>query len=718
MKRRSVLHAGTVLALGGVSACGGTDAGAPAAGAGDEEAGPDVFPLPLQVALDVAPYASWGQAMDDLDGGLIAGDERRTARTLAFAAKEWIDHLQQVGLRVVQTGYRGVASVPSVHLSIRRQFQAPGVDYGVLGQQGYALVPDGGHIHVAANTGIGALYGIYRLLGLLGFAWHDPDETLLPDARFIVSARRWSRVAEVPRADMRGFWVYDTNPIPDEFALWLARNRLNLCAPARPALASRLGLIGWSGHHDLLQQEFSTPGLFEAHPDWYSVIGGVRRPVAATGSYINPAFGSTDAADYFAQRLVQRLEHGDLRQVDLLNVWPADDRFRPFDDSDRARSIGNPTDNLLVFYARVAQRLREAHEHGTLSRPVTLAGISYFQTMEAPTSSPVVRSLAAERYVHLFYPIERSWGGPLGEKGAGRSVNERFLRAAAAWQAATPFSFGVVDYHNVSTFGGVALTGHQNLLGDLDTCVGIGGAVFAYMHPLLRNPGPRRLTNQLLSELLWQAAPGAPPDPPPTRSEVAMQAYFSRRFGDAGTAWRTVYDMLARSVSGATEMFGINSLHWLLHQDLIWTPGFYRPAEVQFLIPRFTQGGAQRLPAAYSGMVDFEARFIGLDAALDLLHQAESVWEAELARPRKEPERARLLADALWFRATISRYRLLMAGVERDRASALGADTSAIRARMDREIEYLANSPTTLDTVSPVDQRHFLSVHRQRARTP
>ena len=43
-----------------------------------------------------------------------------------------------------------------------------------------------------------------------------------------------------------------------------------------PQLQKKLGLRGWGGHHDLLQQEFSRAGIFEQHPDWFAAtVGGL-----------------------------------------------------------------------------------------------------------------------------------------------------------------------------------------------------------------------------------------------------------------------------------------------------------------------------------------------------------------------------------------------------------------------------------------------------------
>lgn len=666
--------------------------------------------------MSVAPYPSLEAALADestVDWDRDAA--RGRAVMLAFAATELRDHLASGGIGASVHASVTTAPGPAVMIALREQLHIAEVDYDALGDQGYAIVPREGGIYIAANTSVGALYGTYRLLGLLGFAWHDPFETLVPDATALRETRTWQRIQEVPRVSRRGFWVYEAYPLPDAFAIWLARNRFNLSGPARPGLQQKLGLHGWGGGHDLLQQEFSRSGLFEQHPEWYSIIDGVRRPVAPSGNYVNPAFGNPGAADYFASRLIERLERGDLRNIDVLNVWPADDRFNPFDQSAEAVAIGNPTDNLLTFYGRVASRFREAAAAGTLSRTVSLAGISYFQTMQPPTNAAAMRVLESAEYFHVFYPIDRSWSGPVDDPTASRTVNQRLMATLANWRGLAAFKYGVVDYHNVSTFAAVAVTDLPHLQANLRTFTAGNTGLYGSMHPLLHNPGPRRLTNSILSQLLWQSTAQDGQANTYPDAEPLIREFFESRYGAYAAEWRSVHETMARSVDNAREMFGVNSLFWLLHQDLIWSPAFYRTAEVVDFIPRFRTGGSQDLPAAYS-QVDFErAEFRGLNASIAMHQQAQVQWEAILPRSTPDAIRSRMEADVAWFASTASRYRLMAATCDYVLLAANGEDATQARERMRQEIQFLATSGVTKDTISPVDQRAFLDMHRTRA---
>jgi len=393
----SVLAWGAFTVL--VAACSsGSDSGVPHSPIAD----PYSFPLPTRIFVRLAPFTTVDDALAaEADLDWLRDPGSANAVTTAYAAAELRDHLGQAGIAASIDGSEASAG-PAIILRLND----PGVpspaspsgvviDYSQLGDQGYAIAPYDGRVVVTANTRVGLLYGVYALLEQLGFAWYDPYGTHVPEPATLRGNLRWRTVQASPRIGLRGFWIYASPPIPDEFAIWLARNRLNLGGRPRPELRMKLGIRGWGGHHDLLQQEFSRPGLFEQHPEWFGLVDGVRRPVTSEVEdvYFNPAFCNSAAADYFAARLIERLEYGDLQDLDVVNVWPADDRFNLFDQSAEAHALGNETDNILFFYSTVAARLQAAYSTGVLSRRVTLAGFAYFLTAQPPTNQSVVAEL-------------------------------------------------------------------------------------------------------------------------------------------------------------------------------------------------------------------------------------------------------------------------------------------------------------------------------------
>lgn len=473
------------------------------------------------------------------------------------------------------------------------------------------------------------------------------------------------------------------------------------------------------GDHDLLQQEFSRPGLFEQHPDWYALIDGVRQPVIESGNYYNPSFANVDAANYFADRMVQRLANGDLQDVDVLNIWPTDDRFNRFDQSPAALALGNETDNLLHFYLVLGSRLKEAYEGGRLPRKVVVAGISYYLTMVPPTNRSIAAQLQATDYLHIFYLNERSWSDYVDANLPNRDSNRKIVSDLAAWDAIADLNYGVVEYYNYSIFAALALSDFPFLAGNYQMLTRGRGSMFAYMHPLLTNPGPRRLTNTLLSRLAWQAREngnwiGATSD----RSEQVVQEYFERRYAGHATEWREIYDLMSQSVENAKEIFGHDSLYFVLFQELIWSKPPYTRSEAVGFVPRYRMGGIQDLPAAFSGGTTVRESFRGLDESIQLQNAAGAKWQSVLARPLAADVRARMESDVAWFMATASRYRLMAATCDYVVAREKQLDLNEPRARMAKEIGLLQSTGVTQDTISPVDQRSFLNYHRALAGIP
>lgn len=693
-------------------------------GPGDPQVSPDptAFALPRRIVVMVAPYNSVDEALQQeptIDW--LRDKSAAQAITLAYAATELRDHLALAGVAVSLSVSDSDPTDSAIVLSVRDPKGAHSsagpdgslIPYGALGDQGYAITPWRRRIYITAADRIGVLNGIYGLLDQLGFAWYDPYDIHTPSPSALAGSISWRTVREVPRVKLRGFWIYGDARIPDEFAVWLARNRLNVGGRARPSLHHKLGLKGWGGGHDLLQQEFSRPGLFAEHPEWFALVSGVRRPISAdSGTYFNPNLSSPDAAGFFADRMISRLESGDLKEVDILNVWPSDDRFNSFDQSAEALAIGNETDNLLNFYANVGATFRAAYADGRLSRPVALAGISYFLTMRPPTNRAVITELERNEYLHLFYLIERSWSGRMDIDLADRDANRTIIQDLSAWQSAAAFNYGIVEYHNLSTYAGLGLSDFPYFAENFQFLTRNRSALYAYMHPLLKNPGPRRLTNRLLSRLAWvdtdaDTAAGILPD----AGETLIQEYFDRRYGAHAAGWRTIHELMSQSVENAKEVFGTNSLYWLLFQEFFWASPPYTLAQTAEFIPRFRAGGVQDLPGAFSDVKSVRATFRGLDESIRLQEQAAQLWTAMLDSPLPAAERRRMESDVAWFVATASRYRLMAATSDYVVAKQNQLDLSEPRSRIVREVAFLRESPVLADTISPVDQRSFLDLH-------
>ena len=96
------------------------------------------------------------------------------------------------------------------------------VDFAGLGEQGFEIGWTDDNLYVAANSSTGVLYGVYRLLEHIGFAWYSPGSTHVPDTQ--TDQILWTRIRQIPKVELRGFWLEGDISLPDDYAIWLARN--------------------------------------------------------------------------------------------------------------------------------------------------------------------------------------------------------------------------------------------------------------------------------------------------------------------------------------------------------------------------------------------------------------------------------------------------------------------------------------------------------------
>ncbi len=297
-----------------------------------------------------------------------------------------------------------------------------------------------------------------------------------------------------------------------------------------------------------------------------------------------------------------------------------------------------------------------------------------------------------------------------------RDANRALVHNLAAWQTgAAGLEQGVVDYHNLSSFAALALTDLPSLAHNAELLSLGREGLQAYMHPLRANPGPRALTNHLLARLAWVDLDAPRRDPAVERGRVLTEEYFQRRYGAHAADWLAVHRTMAASVENASELFGIDSMVWLLLQKQLWADPFYTDAEAVDFIQRLRTGGVQDLPTRFSNHARLRAAFPGLDTSMALQDAARADWTRTVAAVSDAPTRARMQSDVQWFEATASRYRLMAATADHVLADFSGQSLAGARERMRREIDFLDASPVTRDTLSPVDQRGFLDAHRRLA---
>lgn len=665
----------------------------------------DIVLLPQELVVDISPYATIKEALADENNiDWRIEKEKASSIVLAFAAKELIQHFELIEQKLtVLSKASGKASVMTLSIDERcnhiTESTAPqNFTVKEIETQSFCIKKQENGVRISAGSKLGVLYGVYDFLDELGFRWLEPNEIIVPTGQFTSVSIRDRQIK--PKVALRGGWVFSC--VPDDYALWMARNKLNIGGCFKGNIAHKLGMKTWLGGHDLLQEAFSKPELFEKHPEWFAFNNGKRQIINENqGTYYNPAFENIDVANYFSTWLINELSKGKLINVDIINVWPTDSILSYFDQSDEAKRIGNDTDNLLLFYSRVAKKIKEAYDEGRLNRLVVLGGISYLGTFQPPTNTSIIKLLEKnDNYIHIFYPIERSWVAY--DTSSENTVNSHYLTSIDKWKESARLQYGLVDYHNLSSFNGIALSDYRNFEVNFSIANNELNTLYAYMHPVYPHPGPRNITNRLLASLTWESKQN--------KGEVLIDDYFYNRYGAYAAEWKEVHELMDTSISNSKEIFGFNSLTMLLLQDIYWEKPFYTPKEVVNLMNRYLDGGGVFLPSKYYRNKEnvIFSNFIGLNESIGLQRLAKRKWRTLLSRVHDVSIKQRMQNDIMWFSSTISRYNLIKLLSDFEKKQYYGENVEELMSNIKEEIDFLRANSATRSQLSEFSYHAFL----------
>ncbi len=653
------------------------------------------------IMISLSPYNSFNQALDDEQGiNWHREVDKAEAITDAFAASELQMHFRLLGSKLKVLKYRPKSIGSTIVIIDRKQLEknhpslAQRIPFNELGDQGFSIMAQKKTLFIIANSRIGRLYGVYEFLNKLGFSWYNPKEIIVP--KYFLKNLKLYETHSSPKVKLRGFWTVSEEYLPDEYALWLARNKFNLTGKTKPYLAKKLGLKIWGGGHKIIQEEFSKKEVFDEHPEWFILNKNKRHPVKMKGNYINPSFANKEGAEYFSKQLIKRLSEGDLQNIDILNIWPADKKRFFQDQSEAAKSMGNFSDALLYFYSIIADNLERAYENKILSRKVILAGISYHQTLAPPSNKKIIKALASKNYVHLFYPSTRDWTYALNNNLS--PTNLKLSEAIDSWKKTANFSYGFVDYNHKSNYYGIAITNHINIASDFEYYFPKKDALYAYMHPVKDNPGPFELTNELISKMTWQQSSKQREE----LQEKIIIRYFQSKYGRWAEEWQHIYDAMMKAVSNSKHIFETGSLSSVLFQKIYWKRPPFKKGQVIELIEKYKKGGLQHVLDGYTNKKDEygSSEFIGLNESLEMQRGLKEKW-LSISRRVKDPAiRKRIMNDIDWFETSLRRYTLISLCADYVIAENLDQDSDVIKAAILDQIDSLYNSKPIKDVFS------------------
>ncbi len=188
-----------------------------------------------------------------------------------YAAEELRRHLYAMAgagpYQRIDARSRGDMRGPTIYLNDREAAAAAGISPS-LGAEAFHLESRGGNLYLLGGGPRGVLYGVYDLLESLGCRWYTPELTRIPRRRNV--ALPAIRKTEAPAFEFRDMYIWDgSDPV------WWQRNRMNGWYTPVP------DYMGGHVDYGLFVHTFYTlmppAEFFPTHPEYYSLIDGVRR---------------------------------------------------------------------------------------------------------------------------------------------------------------------------------------------------------------------------------------------------------------------------------------------------------------------------------------------------------------------------------------------------------------------------------------------------------
>jgi len=453
-----------------------------------------------------------------------------------------------------------------------------------LGPQGYRIrtLRAGGRsvIHLAGGGRAGTLYAAYDLLHRLGFRWFAPEDIHEDLPR--VGALGEHHVTARPSFLTRGFHAWE-NRGDERFLLWMARNRLNYwCVEQKPrALMRKLGIRMSCGGHDA-QARFLNPvraypydhrsfkgdesrpadpypvgghyrgdenrdgklSYFEAHPEWFPLVGGRRVPGIRGEFGTNFCTSNPDAAAEFMKNYVRSLIDGAYRDADVVRFWTLDGG--KWCQCPACKALGTPTDRNLRLVRHLDREIKKARRAGRIHRPLIVRFLAYADVL-APPSRPLPDGFDYRTCTATFFPICRSYVFDFLDPRSRR--NTRYRNQLEGWATRPRRRYRgqlcIGEYYNVSGYKCLPVCFMHTMARDIPTYHRQGARHFHYMHCTTANMGNKALTNYQMARQLWDVA---------TDCEALWRDYFSRRYGPAAETMRAFYESLEGMFSNVTEL--------------------------------------------------------------------------------------------------------------------------------------------------------------------
>lgn len=333
--------------------------------------------LALAIGMAVAPAAAVVLVQDGQAQAAIVVPDQAGA-TVQFAAAELAGYLEQItGAALPVVAEAQAPAGVAVHVGLTQA----GRELAPTEPEGIAIRADEGHVVICGGSDRATVYAVYRFLEALGCRWLALDQEFVPHAATLdVPAMD---LATAPAFSMRTFVARD-----EPKRVWGMKMGMNGLYTAEdldrhggsyylPAAAPTC-----HAYYQIIPSEL----YFEAHPEWFPLLQGERRPGALHGSQL--CVTADGLADEFARRVIEIFDADP--NLQLMSISPNDgmgwcecDACRALDEElcgsrTTAQGLAGERpfvgDRVFWFANQVAERVARVHPDKLL---LVLAYINY-----------------------------------------------------------------------------------------------------------------------------------------------------------------------------------------------------------------------------------------------------------------------------------------------------------------------------------------------------
>lgn len=198
-----------------------------------------------------------------------------------YAAEELRRHLHMMAGRGFSLRNRYETTGPAIHVNDREAAQAAGIDVAALGlrPEAFHIESRGGSVYILGGGPRGVLYGVYHLLEMLGCRWFTPEVSRIPRLDRIELPPVC--VTQAPAFEFRDMFNWEQGD-----PVWWVRNRMNGWYTPVPEYMG--GHVTYELFVHTYYRLVPPEEFFATHPEYFSMIGGVRRHQGGQLCLTNP----------------------------------------------------------------------------------------------------------------------------------------------------------------------------------------------------------------------------------------------------------------------------------------------------------------------------------------------------------------------------------------------------------------------------------------------